>query len=1065
MRLPSVLQPTAASARMIMKDQFKRLTTWLLCFILLFGCASAEEALPNREGQTQIAIVCTIDEEWDGWGNRSDFRSLLKPWLYTQLTPFLVQQNTVVTHYALGKEKDGEFVNNTSTKLVNKSLLELKDIDRVCDLVLGTSSVKDYEAAYSDVLGKVTANLQPEDRLDLWLIVDASSICPNESATANVQKQLLAQMDDPRINLRILCVKGQDAADELPGLKQAENIVLAASRNQQQRMAVYTYAPRGENDVLAPVRDFYGAQIQAVNTINWTECKDGRLEGTLTVQEPARYMVTLPGRMQSINIIPVMPPVVEDDAAEDTVSEENAEAAVENTASEENGEATAEPVLPDFAVFNTPYGSWAVCDLLLESGEYSISIEYKGIEEPFEGNVYVLKDKQPIQVFWNDQQLSDEQNEEAALVINRVDNVVRIVPPVDYHEGITWHAVLVLDGQPKQTFDCIKTPDGDLTFSPVIENLYAQTNLQVILYTDQPHTIYEFGPVVRTIVENQVPTAQQDAVNELLYYSYPTEAGVKEEPLIVDLAPLFVDPDGDPLVYLFKGDDGSLSNHFTGDLQLYSIYDKKVSYHPIYGTGSTAIIITAQDYVAVRAATAKGQKVNYELIKAAETTLNIQQLDVQALQDAITLERPADGTDEFDLYGAPHSPVEFSLTITDIESLDHLAHAYGYASWQDEAFAAEFELDATFKANEDAGGTGDDGTVIEINERDEESVDLVSAASVSDKGMEWKLQLPASASALIYLVDYQLAFHGMTLPAAAGEMKIRIDNTAPVMVSEGDNSVKCEIGGLPNRRKVQPLSIALKEQELERVALMNAPDGNGIDVACLFDDQETKNKLSYRIWVQGDGDSVQLLDKDHNPVAMHPEGYYLLDGAENNTVFDLQLLDVGLCDIRIEAFDGGLTSDQPWNLHLEVTSRFVRLLIIAGIIAAGILLLIIIILVIVHACKPSFRGAVVKVSAVGDLECSDSICLDAYGKKYVSMLTLALSMQLPPMDNISPASLADTEIRPSKQYGIVLALGRKAQSNLQILNATESTVAVTNTEVLLAARDDPHNKISIHKID
>ena len=329
------------------------------------------------------------------------------------------------------------------------------------------------------------------------------------------------------------------------------------------------------------------------------------------------------------------------------------------------------------------------------------------------------------------------------------------------------------------------------------------------------------------------------------------------------------------------------------------------------------------------------------------------------------------------------------------------------------------------------------------------------------------MELPALAEAVTYHVDYQLSFREMVLPNGVGEVTVRVDNTAPVLVAEETGDISCEIGGLPNQRKVQRLSEALKEQNLEEIALCTAENGEGIDVSAFFDDRQTGEKLVYRLWLESEGDCVRLLDQEQNPLELQPEGYYLLDAQQSSTVIDLQLCETGLSNLRVEAFDGELSSEQTWNLQVKITSRFTRLLITAGIIAAAILLLFIIIKIIIHACKPRFTNAVLTVEAARDLPRDETMCLDAYGKKRVPLLSVILSLQLPPVSDIGLELLSDVEIKPSKKHGMELVLGRKAREGLRLMNqqgnVEGSTAPITEEGVVLATQNSTENMIRIRR--
>ena len=1070
-----------------MKDQCKRLTALLLSIIMLLGCAYAENNTLQQEGKTRIAIVCTLNEKWEGWGSRPNYREQLRPWLYTQLVPFMELQNAVVTNYALGKEKDGAFTADVSTRVENRKLQETADIDRVCECVLGDTDVENYAAAYANVLGKVTAVVRPEDRLEVWVIVDAAALAPDTTAIADIQQQLLTLVSDSRVNLRLLCVEGEDAAEEMLGLRQAEQLVLAAGEGLQSRIAVYTYAPKGESDLLAPVRDFYDANILAANSISWGVNNDGQLEGDLVVEEPARYMLTVPGEIQSDITITPVDPVTPDEANSTTVDEtamvgdETASGDEGNAGSEGEVSISDSQVLPTFQSYRTPYGSWAVGDIPLDCGEYKISVRCRNAEDAVNIGAYVLCDRQPMQIYWNEQLLQSTGSEETALTIHRNDNLVRIVPPVQYHEGITWHAALVMDGRLDQVIDCAKTQEGDLVCVPVLDNLYHQANMQLVLFADQPHTVYEFGPVVSTAVENRPPVAQQQNTYSRIYYNFPMEAGVEERPLKIDLSALFFDQDQDHLQFFIKKEDGSLSNDFADAVNMYNIVYQTLLYHPYQGSDNLTITIAVQDDFAVRRATAKDQPVDEVLLQTAEAFITVERVNVQDVQNGLSLQLVTEGGDmgEYDLYGLPLDPLEVRLSISDLENLDHLAQAYGYNSWQDEEFVSAFMMEAAYAPEVDRADQDGSNSLeisasevteqpgVAVAEQNPRTIELAPVAACTENGLEWTLELPASAEAVTYHVAHRLSFREMELPHTVDELTVRVDNTAPVLAAEETGNISCEIGGLPNRRMVQRLSEALKEQESDGIVLCTAENGEGIDVSAFFDDRETGGKLIYRLWLESEGDCVRLLDQEQNPLELQPEGYYLLDAQQSSTVIDLQLCETGLCNLRVEAFDGELSSEQTWNLQVKITSRFTRLLITAGIIAAAILLLFIIIKIIIHTCKPRFTNAVLTVEAARDLPRDETMRLDAYGKKRVPLLSVILSLQLPPVSDIGLETLSDIEIKPSKKHGMELVLGRKAREGLRLMNQNGnvegSTAPITEEGVVLATQNSTESMIRIRK--
>ncbi len=1065
-----------------MNKRYKGLTALLICMILLFNFAIAEETLEQPDGQIKIAVVCTLEEEWEGWGDKSNYRSLLEPWLYTMLTPFMAQQNAVVTHYSLGLEDDGIFKDNASKKLENEEIIEPKDIEKVCDYVLSTQHIENYSNAYAAVLETILGNVQAEDRLEVWFIIDAAKLCPDENATADIRKQLLTLVEAPNVHLRLLCIVGNDAAGDMAGLELAKQIVLNATEEQQNRISVYSYEINGANDLLAPVRDGCEAQLQIINGIAWNENEKGTLEGALTVTEPARYMFTIPGYMQELSFehTTTAGEKIATDSEVDTVvgdgetpetdvtTDKNETSADGEGASEENNiedtdSLPSEPELPLFSIVGSEYGSWAMSDSPIPCGEYKIIIQYTGTESADAVKTYVQVNRQPMQIYWNDQLLQSSKGEETTFLINRADNTMQIVPPVISHEEIAWNVAVVMDGKVADTFECKQESDGSLSLSPVLANLFTQADMQIILYTDQPHAIYEFGPIVHTTVENRLPVTQSLETTQYAYFHFPQEAAIEEKPLNIELSSLFVDSDGDRLVYFIKDADDIWKNSVETESNLCLIKDNALQYQPLCDNAIVTVSVGAQDEVAVRRATAKGYQVDPAQLQTVETTITVQQVDVQNLHDELNLQLPADGTGEYELYGVPYKPVDFCLSFEDSEQLEHLARAYGYSSRYDENFISSFMLKAECTSIQDADAQQDGNADEIIDTSVSQTFELTSEVAVADGAMEWRLQLPASTFAVTHHVTYQLYFRDMPLPAASGQLTARIDNTAPVLVAEPVTSISCEIDGIPNKRKTINLSTALKEQESDAVSLLTAIDGNGIDVSVLFDERETKELLTYHIWLECDDECAQLVDSNLQPLVLQPEGYYLLDSANNSTVFDVQLSEVGLCKIRVEAFDGELTSNQNWELQLEVTSKVTRLLITAGIISAAILLLVCFILLIIHICKPRFHESSVSIDVEGALQNDNAMFLDAYGKKSVSILSAILSMQLPPIEGFDYKDLRNVNIKPSKKHGSVLEIGRNAQKNLQFVGNNGKTAAITEEGVLLATKNKPENAIRVRK--
>ena len=156
--------------------------------------------------------------------------------------------------------------------------------------------------------------------------------------------------------------------------------------------------------------------------------------------------------------------------------------------------------------------------------------------------------------------------------------------------------------------------------------------------------------------------------------------------------------------------------------------------------------------------------------------------------------------------------------------------------------------------------------------------------------------------------------------------------------------------------------------------------------------------------------------------------YQLPRGENSSPILDLYLQSTGSLDVRFIASDGD--GESTVIFRIQASSKFDRILWIAGIGLLALLLLVAAALTARHLLTPRFQNVSVAVSIASSDGTSfppkEYISLDMYGKKSVSLLTLLMLFRLPPQNFLSAGIADNIRICPDRRALASISFGRRA---------------------------------------
>ncbi len=273
-----------------------------------------------------------------------------------------------------------------------------------------------------------------------------------------------------------------------------------------------------------------------------------------------------------------------------------------------------------------------------------------------------------------------------------------------------------------------------------------------------------------------------------------------------------------------------------------------------------------------------------------------------------------------------------------------------------------------------------------------------------------------------YTFDKDVVYGGVNLPflTAEADVTVGVHNDKPTLnektLHQNNEGYSQELNDMRDMNSVF-LSNVLGVKELR-------PDS-------WFIDQETPNDLDYIIDVAAldEEDFVFLVNGEAvTSVQSEASRQYKLGKGD---YFNLELKKPGVYQIIATAHDDEYKSE-PMSISVTVTSMRERVFMTALYVLAGIIVLVVLILTVIHMCKPSFGNKRVGIFITDNNEEPETPApifpLKRYGKKSVTLLSLALALQQPVPSRQFAQLLSEIRLFPARAgASSVLQCGKHAR--------------------------------------
>jgi len=510
--------------------------------------------------------------------------------------------------------------------------------------------------------------------------------------------------------------------------------------------------------------------------------------------------------------------------------------------------------------------------------------------------------------------------------------------------------------------------------------------------------VYEFE-----VVDRQLECSGSNAASLNYYYNVP---GLEEEPISVELAPYFYNPDQQTLNYnaVFNTteyviEDGVFQYHrgeTTEDKRWFLEVDDGVS-DPVEFTVAVEMV----DFMAAAAQwKAALNAVNYEVTLGEKTEIAF----------VLPAEYAAFYQDVRTQY--PELPEELTEALKITAVLTDGRYESGFPQQvvltkQDDGSVLGTVVIPPYES-EDSGSVVFYVDVLGESIPEQKIVEACTIKVPNDK--------PALANAALKALTFKVGIHGA--PDAREPLTFAAINDAQkedaVLLPEPFVPAQLFVD-LIHLKDGMTMTIAVDQPELVRLMIVNAEDAS----------EETGAALE--------------------PVEANGAGEWKLDCIAIEQTYVLQILDEGTVTVTISANDGQFDGEESITWTFQVYSVYDLILLIMIISASVLTVLIIVLLVLRQIRKPSFARyhSVMHMRMCTQYSPNGPeawVPMDVYGKKETDLAKLFIACQQTPVTSLTMDVLADVAIQPGKRRSYRIVLGKRAEHlNITVNNMAQAT--------------------------
>lgn len=678
-----------------------------------------------------------------------------------------------------------------------------------------------------------------------------------------------------------------------------------------------------------------------------------------------------------------------------------------------------------------------------------------------------------------------------ALLFHRGENVLPMaIAPIPGVEE-TWTATLVREGQASE-MQIHQTSDGlhlALSFDAL------RTDGQLQWRVDSPLRHY-VSPLYNYQVINRAPILAEGVAFPApqLFFHYPEGAIPANAPAewIIPLADVVVDPDGDEVIFSIQDAHQQWGTASQTEAYHAGLQGSQLIYTPQAGTGTYTLQLQAVDTEMSNAAD------EHEQPPSGETDQEVSQRQVSssdpAEQGNNQVEFPGDNSNQAvdvnegsgggmaevtDVLQATIQPtvstpdplpeivlepLTFFITVNQFDVAESLQNTQELMLPDSIEYSEDGTSTFSYNVNKQAslpftmplppqyhllqqaypGVDVDAQFFLDVQyEPSSETADTLPATDTVIQGyvekdqVSFHLPLPKSAVQQDFTLHLGIRFMEYSLPQGRQALSVRISNQAPELkASSPEIILEADLVDYPWQKRPMTLAEVLQKSELAEKVMDDA-----LQLDQLFSDAETDAKhLTYTVTIS-DGDAGTMTE------TLPGQTYAFTIEKTGTYVFTLGARDEEL-------------SSEPLTIRVQVASAFQKLLILVGIITVAVMLLAIAAYVLWRITRPAFGQTSLMVTLPVDFSTNRPLALSAYKKKPITLSTVLMALQKPPVPGFQANVTDDIFITPEKGGKIKLTLGKKAAEVIR-LNSSKGVVTLDQNHTLTLTNENHRQTITL----